>query len=65
MLKEAIYHRPGNNFSYIYKDDTVHIRLQTKKADIDSVHLLFGDPYIFVNQAWQYKKAPMIIGLSK
>lgn len=59
MLKEAIYHRPGNNFSYIYKEDMVHIRLQTKKAEMESVQLIFGDPYIFVNQAWQYEKAPM------
>lgn len=59
MLKEAIYHRPGNNFSYVYKENTVHIRLQTKKDDVDTVSLIFGDPYIFVNQAWQYQKAFM------
>jgi len=59
MLKEAIYHRPGNNFAYIYKDNSLHIRLQTKKMDVDTVHLIFGDPYIFINQAWQYEKAAM------
>lgn len=31
MLKEAIYHRPKNNYAYAYSKDTLHIRLRTKK----------------------------------
>ncbi len=45
MLKEAIYHRPKDNFAYAYDKETLHIMLQTKKNDMDSVGLIFGDPY--------------------
>lgn len=45
MLLEAIYHRPKSNFSYAYDRDTLHIRLRTKKNDVDSVSILYGDKY--------------------
>ena len=45
MLKEAIYHRPKNNYAYAYNEHTLHIRLRTKKDDITGVQLVFGDPY--------------------
>lgn len=46
MLKEAIYHRPKGNFAYAYKEETLHIRLKTKKNDANKVNLIYGDPMI-------------------
>lgn len=54
MDKHAIQHRVGTNFSYIYDKDTVHIRLQTKKDDVEKVQLIYGDPYDFTGQEWNY-----------
>jgi cyclomaltodextrinase / maltogenic alpha-amylase / neopullulanase len=45
MLKEAIYHRPKNNWSYAYDRQTVHIRIRTKRDDVDRVTLIHGDKY--------------------
>ena len=45
MLKEAIYHRPKNNFAYAYDKDTLHIRIQTKRNDVTSVMLHAKDPF--------------------
>ncbi|MGG6432536.1 alpha-glycosidase [Anoxybacillus sp. D401a] len=59
MLKEAIYHRPKDAFAYAYDERTLHIRLRTKKDDVDAVFLLFGDPYIWENGEWQFDKQPM------
>ena len=59
MLKEAIYHRPKNNFSYAYDKDTLHFILQTKKNDVDTVAILFGDPYDWENDKWQTKTLEM------
>ncbi|MCH1626144.1 alpha-glycosidase [Fredinandcohnia quinoae] len=59
MFKEAIDHRPKNNFAYTYSEDKMHIRLRTKKKDIKSVNLIFGDPYDFVNGKWMYLKSEM------
>ncbi|OES44780.1 alpha-glycosidase [Domibacillus iocasae] len=59
MLKEAIYHRPKNNFAYAYDEKTVHIMMKSKKQDLDRVDLLYGDPYIWKDGAWQYKTKEM------
>jgi cyclomaltodextrinase / maltogenic alpha-amylase / neopullulanase len=59
MLKEAIYHRPKNNFAYAYNDSTLHIRLRTKKSDVESVSLIHGDPYDWGDGAWNFDTKPM------
>ncbi|SDZ74026.1 Glycosidase [Thalassobacillus cyri] len=59
MLKEAIYHRPKNNFAYAYDDDTLHIMLQTKKDDLTSVSLIHGDPYHWEKEQWITETLPM------
>jgi cyclomaltodextrinase / maltogenic alpha-amylase / neopullulanase len=65
MLKEAIYHRPTNSFAYAYDEKTLHIRLRTKKDDVDSVHLLYEDPYRWSKDEdgtwrWSVQKKEMI-----
>lgn len=59
MLKEAIYHRPKNNFAYAYDQETLHIRLRTKKNDVEQVALIHGDPYDWVSNVWQTKRTTM------
>ncbi|MDQ0352172.1 hypothetical protein J2R98_002006 [Alkalibacillus filiformis] len=48
MLKEAIHHRPKNNYAYAYNENTLHIKLRTKKHDVSHVHLIYGDPFEYV-----------------
>lgn len=46
MQMEAIYHRiKKNNWIYAYDERTLHIRLRTKKDDIDAAYLIAGDKY--------------------
>ncbi|WP_096273915.1 glycoside hydrolase family 13 protein [Paucisalibacillus globulus] len=59
MLREAIYHRPKNNFAYAYDEDTLHIMLQTKAGDVNHVELIYGDPYEWENDLWQTKTLSM------
>src|SRR5690625_3156022 len=59
MLKEAIYHRPKSNFAYAYDKETLHIRLQTKKNDVDSVTLIYGDPYEWQDEKWMTNSLKM------
>ena len=61
MLKEAIYHRAGNNYAYAYDEKTLHIRLRTKKGDADSVSLIHGDPYDWTNEGWQTSSSLMTL----
>nr|WP_239541253.1 glycoside hydrolase family 13 protein [Pullulanibacillus pueri] len=60
VLKEAIYHRPKNNYAYAYNSSTLHIRLRTKKDDVDAVKVIFGDPYTWEKDIWQYSKSLML-----
>jgi cyclomaltodextrinase len=45
MNLEAIYHRAKLNWSYAYDDQTLHIRIRTKRADINQITLFYGDKY--------------------
>lgn len=45
MLLEAIYHRPKQNWAYAYDGRTLHIRIRTKRDDVDSVEAIVGDKY--------------------
>ena len=49
MQLEAIYHRPGNSYCYPYDGHTIHIRLRTKKDDLQVVKALYGDKYDWDN----------------
>ncbi len=59
MEFSSIHHRPNDNYGYPINTETLHIRLRTKKQDISSVGLIFGDPYISNNGQWQYEELPM------
>ncbi|MBM7570823.1 alpha-glycosidase [Aquibacillus albus] len=60
MNKEAIYHRPKNNFTYAYDKKTLHIRIQTKKEDVNSISLIYGDPYDWKEEKWSYQTISMV-----
>lgn len=44
MELTAIYHRPESEYAYLYKEGQVHIRIRTKKEDIEKIVLHYGDP---------------------
>ncbi|MFD1039756.1 alpha-glycosidase [Virgibacillus byunsanensis] len=64
MIKESIYHRPKNNFAYAYDEKTLHIRLQTKRNDMEQVTLIHGDPYDWSENKWQVHKKDMYLQAS-
>lgn len=45
MLLEALYHVPRDKWAYAYDTKTIHLRIRTKKNDIDSVVAMTGDKY--------------------
>ncbi|GAE05403.1 neopullulanase [Paenibacillus sp. JCM 10914] len=45
MLLEALYHVPRDKWAYAYDSYTIHLRIRTKKNDIDSVVAMTGDKY--------------------
>ncbi|MGX6979602.1 glycoside hydrolase family 13 protein [Vagococcus elongatus] len=52
MEKSAVYHRPESEYAYLYQQDSVHLRLRTKKEDVQEVALLHGDPYLVMEDKW-------------
>lgn len=59
MFREAIYHRPLNEYAYAYDEETFHIMLRTKASDVNDVTLIHGDPYDFKKETWRYQKTEM------
>lgn len=53
MELSAIYHRPESEYAYLYKDKQLHIRIRTKKKDIETVALHYGDPFIFMEDSYE------------
>mgnify|MGYP000903052109 FL=1 len=56
MELTAIYHRPESEYAYLYKEDQLHIRIRTKKNDVQKVILHYGDPFIFIEDKYEAKK---------
>ncbi|WP_304948240.1 glycoside hydrolase family 13 protein [Streptococcus sinensis] len=56
MELSAIYHRPESEYAYLYKDKTMHIRIRTKKGDIENITLHYGDPFIFIEDHYEDRK---------
>ncbi|MFK3959599.1 glycoside hydrolase family 13 protein [Pseudalkalibacillus hwajinpoensis] len=59
MFKEAIYHRPKNNYAYAYDKETLHLMIRTKKDDVTSTSLIYGDPYDWKDNTWQFTSKKM------
>jgi cyclomaltodextrinase / maltogenic alpha-amylase / neopullulanase len=59
MFKEAIYHRPKDNYAYVCTNGSLNIQIRTKKNDIKNVTLLHGDQYNWVDSKWISETTPM------
>ncbi|OPA76063.1 alpha-glycosidase [Paenibacillus selenitireducens] len=46
MLLEAIYHRPKQNWAYAYDNQTIHLRIRTKRRDVERAEVVYGDKYL-------------------
>ena len=53
MELTAIYHRPESEYAYLYKEGQVHIRIRTKKDDLEKIVLHYGDPFIFLEDSYE------------
>ena len=45
MLLEALYHVARDKWAYAYDPSTIHLRVRTKRNDVDTVVALTGDKY--------------------
>jgi cyclomaltodextrinase / maltogenic alpha-amylase / neopullulanase len=54
MQREAVYHRPKQNWAYAYDKETIHLRIRTKRGDVDRVDAVVGDKY-----AWERTTADL------
>lgn len=45
MQLECFYHGTRNNWAYAYDADTVHLRVRTKRGDVETIVAVTGDKY--------------------
>ena len=51
MEISSLFHIAGSNFAYAYDEKKLHIKLKSKRNDVQKVHLVFGDPYDYREEA--------------
>lgn len=59
MEKAAIIHHPADHFVYPVNKETLHIRIQTKKDDVQEITLLHGDQYLWEDEKWLFEETNM------
>jgi Glycosidases len=64
MEKAAVMHRPDSEYAYCYDRDTLHIKVRTKKNDLQAITMIYGDPYDYKKDRhgdyrWQSRETPM------
>ncbi|MDN3954228.1 glycoside hydrolase family 13 protein [Sporolactobacillus laevolacticus] len=64
MEKSAVYHQPCSAYAYPYDNDTIHLKIRTKKNDTALVTLIWGDPFENIevendNYQWVSKQSEM------
>ncbi|WP_430535990.1 glycoside hydrolase family 13 protein [Listeria rocourtiae] len=52
MEKAAIYHQPFSSYAYGYDSQTLHIKIRSKRDDIQEVVLIAADPYLQTDSGW-------------
>ncbi|MBY8911496.1 glycoside hydrolase family 13 protein [Bacillus sp. YC2] len=62
MEHAAIHHQPFSSYAYSYDGRRLHIKIRTKKDDVNQIRLIWGDPYETQTGRWaanerQMKKA--------
>lgn len=55
MLLEAMYHVPRDKWAYAYDTKTIHLRVRTKRDDVDCVTALTGDKYNWEHTFYEIK----------
>ncbi|MBM7542331.1 alpha-glycosidase [Amphibacillus cookii] len=60
MLMEGIKHRAIQPYVYGKNESDIEIMLETSRDDMKAVELIFGDPYDFVEDKWQYHTLPLL-----
>lgn len=41
----AVYHEAKSKYAYAYDESKIHIRIRCAKGDVDSVNIIYGDPF--------------------
>lgn len=59
MNKEAIYHQSNIPFVYARGKQQMHIRIRTKKNDVQEITFIYGDPYDWHGDMWNYTTEQM------
>ena len=61
MLDITLLHEAKSKFAYLYDKDTIHIKLAATKNKVNSIEVIYGDPFywghsIDESNKWEWKK---------
>src|SRR3954447_14373704 len=56
--RSSVFHRPTDQFAYPINKSMLHIRIQTKRENVLSVDLIYGDQYDWAENRWVTERTP-------
>lgn len=59
MNKQALMHRAKSEYAYAYDSKKIHVTFRSKKNDIKSVEIIYGDPFNWNKNKWTKDILPM------
>lgn len=48
----SIYHRTTDNYCYLLNEKTLQLRIRTKKGNVDTIEVVYGDQYKIKDHKW-------------
>ncbi len=65
MINQTIFHEAKSKWSYVYKDDLLHLRVRVGKGEIDSMEIVAYDSYSWAPTAedsseWVFEKSAFL-----
>jgi cyclomaltodextrinase / maltogenic alpha-amylase / neopullulanase len=61
MQMECFYHGTRHNWAYAYDKETVHLRVRTKRDDVEALFAITGDKYDWDRFYAEYQMRRLII----
>lgn len=58
--RSSIFHRPTDQFAYPIDEHTLHLKLRSKKNNLLSVELIYGDQYDWKDNQWVTKQESLL-----
>lgn len=59
ITRSSLYHRPIDEWAYPINEETVHLKMRSRRGELQSVTLIYGDPFDWQHGQWMKSHVPL------